>query len=470
MDDHQLQTHQLEKQWWRVCSRLKAEIGDSAFDNWVKPLKVSQLEGSEVNLAVPSRFMRDWILANYIDRLRELWHGENEGVQSVALSIQPTTQTSKIVHDQERDLKGRVLATPTPKTAPVATPSVWQSNGNIAAPLDQKFTFDQFVVGKPNEFAYAAARRVAEASSVSFNPLFLYGGVGLGKTHLMNAIAWEILERDPSRTVMYLSAEKFMYRFVRALREQNTVDFKEQFRSVDVLMIDDVQFIGGRDATQEEFFHTFNALVDQGRQIILSADKSPSDLEGVEDRLKSRLNCGLVADIHATTYELRLAILETKAEKMAMEAPNKVLEFLAHKITANVRELEGALNRVAAHTQLVGRELTLETCQEVLHDLLRANDRRVTIEEIQKRVAEHFNIRIGDMHSARRARSVARPRQVAMYLAKQLTSRSLPEIGRKFGGRDHTTVMHAVKKVDELRDIDSSFAEDVELLRRMLEG
>ena len=466
MDDRQLQTHQLDMQWYRVCSRLKAEIGDSAFDNWVKPLKVSQLEGSELNLAVPSRFMRDWILANYLDRLKELWHGENAGVQSVALSIQPTMA----VPDQEKGPKDRVLAKPAPKTTPVATPGAWQSNGNIAAPLDPKFTFDQFVVGKPNEFAYAAARRVAEASSVSFNPLFLYGGVGLGKTHLMNAIAWEILERDPSRTVMYLSAEKFMYRFVRALREQNTVDFKEQFRSVDVLMIDDVQFIGGRDATQEEFFHTFNALVDQGRQIILSADKSPSDLEGVEDRLKSRLNCGLVADIHATTYELRLAILETKAEKMAMEVPNKVLEFLAHKITANVRELEGALNRVAAHTQLVGRELTLETCQEVLHDLLRANDRRVTIEEIQKRVAEHFNIRIADMHSARRARSVARPRQVAMYLAKQLTSRSLPEIGRKFGGRDHTTVMHAVKKVDELRDIDSSFAEDVELLRRMLEG
>ena len=326
------------------------------------------------------------------------------------------------------------------------------------------------MVGKPNEFAYAAARRVAEAATVPFNPLFLYGGVGLGKTHLMNAIAWEILERDPSRTIMYLSAEKFMYRFVRALREQNTVDFKEQFRSVDVLMIDDVQFIGGRDATQEEFFHTFNALVDQGRQIILSADQSPSELEGLEDRLKSRLNCGLVADIHTTTYELRLAILEMKAEKLNIDAPRKVIEFLAHKITANVRELEGALKRVAAHTQLVGRELTLETCQEVLHDLLRANDRRVTIEEIQKRVAEHFNIRLADMHSARRSRSVARPRQVAMYLAKQLTSRSLPEIGRKFGGRDHTTVMHAVKKVDELRDIDSSFAEDVELLKRMLEA
>lgn len=457
-DERQLQT-----QWYRVSSRLKAEIGDTAFDNWVKPITVGDQSGSEIRLAVPSRFMRDWVVANYLDRLKELWAGENPDILSVDVVIQPTQKTAEPAKTSTRraesvDVRIGISAANLAAAA------------EISASLDPRFTFEQFVVGKPNEFAYAAARRVAEAASVPFNPLFLYGGVGLGKTHLMHAIAWEIHNREPKRTVMYLSAEKFMYQFVRALREQNTVNFKDQFRSVDVLMIDDVQFIGGRDATQEEFFHTFNALVDQGRQIILSADKSPSDLEGVEDRLKSRLNCGLVADIHATTYELRLAILESKAENMTLDAPRKVLEFLAHKITSNVRELEGALNRVAAHTQLVGRELTLETTQEVLHDLLRANDRRVTIEEIQKRVAEHFNIRVSDMHSARRARSVARPRQVAMYLAKQLTSRSLPEIGRKFGGRDHTTVMHAVKKVDELRDRDATFAEDVELLRRMLEG
>ena len=457
-DDQQLQT-----EWYRVSSRLKAEIGDTAFENWVKPISVSGLEGSEVRLGVPSRFMRDWVKANYLDRLKELWAGENENVHSVQVRIVPKSKVQASEETGQDDQPAETAPGPAPATG-------WSAGSDISAPLDSRFIFSKFVVGKPNEFAYAAARRVAEAPSVPFNPLFLYGGVGLGKTHLMNAIAWEIQQRDPTRTVMYLSAEKFMYRFVRALREQNTVDFKDQFRSVDVLMIDDVQFIGGRDATQEEFFHTFNALVDQGRQIILSADKSPSDLEGVEERLKSRLNCGLVADIHATTYELRLAILESKAEQIEIDAPQKVLEFLAHKITSNVRELEGALNRVAAHTQLIGRELTLETTQEVLHDLLRANDRRVTIEEIQKRVAEHFNIRVSDMHSARRARSVARPRQVAMYLAKQLTSRSLPEIGRKFGGRDHTTVMHAVKKVDELRDHDSTFAEDVELLLRMLEG
>jgi chromosomal replication initiator protein len=340
---------------------------------------------------------------------------------------------------------------------------------SLTATLDPRFEFKHFVVGRTNELAHAAARRVAEAEKVPFNPLFLYGGVGLGKTHLMHAIAWHISQRQPDRIVLYMSAEKFMYQFIRALRYKTIMDFKEQFRSVDVLMIDDIQFIAGKDATQEEFFHTFNALVDANRQIVISADKSPSDLDGMEERLKSRLGCGLVADIHPADYELRLGILQSKAEQLGIDMPPKVLEFLAHKITSNVRELEGALNRIVAHATLVGRPITLESTQEVLHDLLRANDRRVTIEEIQKRVAEHFNIRLADMHSARRARAVARPRQVAMYLAKQLTSRSLPEIGRKFGGRDHTTVMHAVRKVDELRAADSAFSEDVELLRRMLE-
>ena len=451
----------LNAQWAAVCGLLRAEIGEAAYQSWLKPMTVREVQAGEVKISVPTRFMRDWIVAHYLDRLTELWGKENPAVKAIDIAIQ-----------SERD----VLTPPPGKrhagdeaSARLGSHSAKYSS-DLSAPLDRRCTFEQFVVGKPNEFAYAASRRVAEAAKSPFNPLFLYGGVGLGKTHLMHAIAWHIRERTPKRTVIYLSAEKFMYRFIRALREQNTVDFKDQFRSVDVLMIDDVQFISGKDSTQEEFFHTFNSLVDQGRQIVISADKSPSDLEGMEERLISRLNCGLVADIHATTYELRLGILQSKAEQLAVKMPQKVLEFLAHKITANVRELEGGLNRVVAHAQLVGSDITLETTQEVLHDLLRANDRRVTIEEIQKRVAAHFNIRVSDMHSARRARSVARPRQVAMYLAKQLTARSLPEIGRKFGGRDHTTVMHAVKKVEELSEHDSSFAEDVELLRRMLEG
>jgi len=453
----------LDGEWQRVTQTLRTDIGEPAFQSWIKPIQLRGRDAGVVRLSVPTRFMRDWILAHYSDKLSELWRSADSTVTEVEIVVQA-----------ERGLTGKGPAAveddvPLSPIVPdrVAEPGLTA----LSASLDRRFTFDQFVVGKPNEFAYAAARRVGETSSrAPFNPLFLYGGVGLGKTHLMHAIAWHIRQSEPARTVMYLSAEKFMYRFIRALREQTIVDFKEQFRSVDVLMIDDVQFIAGKDATQEEFFHTFNSLVDEGRQIVISADKSPSDLTGMEERLVSRLNCGLVADIHATTYELRLGILQAKGQMLGVEMPPRVLEFLAHKITANVRELEGALNRVVAHSQLVGRDITLETAQDVLHDLLRANDRRVTIEEIQKQVASHFNIRTSDMHSARRARSVARPRQVAMYLAKQLTTRSLPEIGRKFGGRDHTTVMHAVKKVEELRENDSSFAEDVELLRRMLEG
>ena len=340
----------------------------------------------------------------------------------------------------------------------------------LGSPLSPKFKFNNFVLGKPNEFAHAAARRVAESDKVPFNPLYLYGGVGLGKTHLMHAIAWHIRERDPGRRVIYLSAEKFMYQFIRALRFKDTMAFKEQFRSADVLLIDDVQFICGKESTQEEFFHTFNALVDHDRQVVISGDRSPSDLDAMEERLRSRLGWGLVADIHATTYELRLGILQTKAEAMDASLPREVLEFLAYKITSNVRELEMALNRVAAHATLIGRAVSLEMTQEVLRDVLRANDRRVTIEEIQKRVAEHYNIKLSEMSSERRARAVARPRQVAMFLSKQLTQRSLPEIGRKFGGRDHTTVMHAVRKIEQLKESDLGIAEDLELLKRNLEA
>ncbi len=465
----------LTEQWARVRARLRSDVGEAAFNSWLKPLTLGEFHGGRLRVAVPTRFMRDWIDQNYGDRLAELWADENETVSNVEIIVEPTQTVIQPAGAPPRaSLADRIEAEAAQgaEQASRSDPAAYGAEGGIEdvrALLGDHFKFTNFVVGKSNELAHAAARRVAESKSVPFNPLFLYGGVGLGKTHLMHAIAWHIVEREPRRRVLYMSAEKFMYQFIRALRYRTIMDFKEQFRSVDVLMIDDIQFIAGKDSTQEEFFHTFNALVDQNRQIIVSADKSPSDLEGMEERLKSRLGCGLVADIHPTDYELRLGILQAKGEQIGAEIPGKVLEFLAHKITSNVRELEGALNRIVAHATLVGRPVTLETTQDVLHDLLRANDRRVTIEEIQKQVAEHFNIRLADMHSARRARAVARPRQVAMYLAKQLTSRSLPEIGRKFGGRDHTTVMHAVRKVEELRATDTGFNEDVELLRRMLE-
>ena len=449
--------------WENVRSGLRNELGDATFNSWLKSMALVERSGSQVTIGVPTRFVRDWVTSHYAERILKLWRGEDSAVRSVDIRVDSRPRGNRDVSD-DLDLP----AEDRPK-APL-TRAQHLGHEDMSAPLDPRFRFESFVVGKPNELAYAAARRVAETPSVPFNPLFIYGGVGLGKTHLMHAIAWHICEAYPDRRVVYLSAEKFMYQFVRALRFKDVMAFKQQFRSVDVLMIDDVQFISGKDSTQEEFFHTFNALVDQNRQIVISGDRSPSDLDGMEERMRSRLGWGLVADIHATDYELRLGILQSKLELSGgPEVPIRVLEFLAHRITSNVRELEGALNRVLAYSNLVGRAIALDMAQDVLRDLLRANDRRITIEDIQKRVAEHYNIRLADMHSPRRARSVARPRQVAMYLAKQLTTRSLPEIGRKFGGRDHTTVMHAVRRIDELRAADPGLSEDIDLLKRMLE-
>jgi chromosomal replication initiator protein len=461
LKSHALRTEEpgMTEQWARVRARLQAEVGDVEYRTWLKQVTFSGIMGDEVTVVLPTRFLRDWVNKEYGELITALWQAENPAIRRVDFRTAATARAA-----------APNLAEPASAPASIAAVPVRPDN---AAALDQRFTFETFVVGKPNEFAYACARRVAEApATAGFNPLFLYGGVGLGKTHLMHSIAWEISTRPRGGrpvTVAYMSAEKFMYRFINALRSQSTLEFKNELRSVDVLMIDDLQFLIGKDNTQEEFFHTFNALVDAGKQIVISADKSPSDLSGLEDRLRTRLGCGMVADLHATTFELRYSILEAKATRAGVDVPAKVLEFLARKITSNNRELEGALNRLVAHANLFSRPLTMETAHEVLHDVLKAHDRKVSIQEIQKRVAEHFNIRVAEMSSARRARNIARPRQIAMYLAKQLTSKSLPDIGRHFGDRDHTTVMHAVSRVTELISQDAAFAEDVDLLRRMLE-
>ncbi len=471
-----------EAAWRQLRERLRAQLGETAFRRWLEPVagEISEQGGvTLLQLSLPTRFMRDWVEAHYGDTIRTMWmqfvkNGQVElkvvsPIAKPAVSVVADARVEQPTVTEFREPQP-VVSAPKPSFISAGSSDPANSSPSMEAPLDPRFTFENFVVGKPNELAYAAARRVADTETPSFNPLFLYGGVGLGKTHLMHAIAWHIRNTYPHRRVIYMSAEKFMYQFVRALRFKDTVSFKEQFRSVDVLMIDDVQFIGGKDTTQEEFFHTFNSLVDRNRQVIVSADKSPQDLDRMEERLRSRLGWGLVADLHPANYELRLGILAAKAEKLGCPVPDKVIEFLAHKITSNIRELEGALNRIVAHAQLVGRTISIEMTHEVLADLLRSTERRITIDEIQKKVAEHYNVRLTDMHSARRARAVARPRQVAMYLAKQLTPRSLPEIGRKFGGRDHTTVIHAVKKIEELSAYDATFREDVELLRRLLQS
>lgn len=442
--------------WEGIHARLRKEFGDAVFRSWLKPLSLQAFYHGIMEIAVPTRFMRDWISSNYLDRIAALAREANDTIQRVELVVAQTT-----LSDPDTASNPDVL--PHSEDIPDALAA-------LSSPLDPRFTFDQFVVGKPNELAHAAARRIAESAHVPFNPLYLHGGVGLGKTHLMHAIAYRMREIQPNKKIVFLSAERFMFQFVKSLRDKGTMEFKELLRSVDVLMIDDIQFIAGKESTQEEFFHSFNALIDHGKQIVISAGCAPSDLKGFDERLRSRLGWGLVVDLQPATFELRYGIVAAKARTLGATVPQSVLEFLAHKITSSVRELEGSLNRILAHADLTASAITLDMTQDVLSDLLRANDRRVTIDEIQRKVAEHYNLKLADLFSERRARAVARPRQVAMYLCKKLTPRSLPEIGRKFGGRDHTTVMHAVKKIEELMQEDGSFKDEVDLVRRALVG
>jgi chromosomal replication initiator protein len=448
-----------KEKWGQLRQRLLKTVGQSNYTNWIEPIEYGATQDGIATLEVPTTFLGNYVSQNFADLILHEMKNEDPEVKRLRFSVA-----------QNHSISNTVPFAPKKTAASKAQPA----GAMVAAPLDAKFTFDTFVVGKPNELAHAAARRVAEGGPVTFNPLFLYGGVGLGKTHLMHAIAHELRQKRPEMNVLYLSAEQFMYRFVQALRDRKMMDFKEIFRSVDVLMVDDVQFIAGKDSTQEEFFHTFNALVDQNKQIIISADRAPGEIKDLEERVKSRLQCGLVVDLHPTDYELRLGILQSKVEMQQKNYPgldveDGVLEFLAHRIPTNVRVLEGALTRLFAFASLVGREINMELTQDCLSDVLRASERKITVEEIQRKVSDHYNIRLSDMIGPKRLRSYARPRQVAMYLCKKMTSRSLPEIGRRFGGRDHTTVMHGVKRIEELKQQDGQIAEDLELLRRALE-
>ncbi|MHA3979522.1 chromosomal replication initiator protein DnaA [Halovulum sp. GXIMD14794] len=468
--------------WGRVRNGLNDSLGESAFTTWIEPLEFQGCNNGVAYLTAPTSFIGNWVSQHYGERIQRLIADTGTSVSRLDFSVAnrpartPEPVGAEAANGQLSGHANGADAAPQPAARPAEPVRPADHGAELpGSPLDARYRFDTFVVGKPNELAHAAARRVAEGGAVTFNPLFLYGGVGLGKTHLMHAIAWELQNRTPAPRVLYLSAEQFMYRFVQALRFKDTYSFKELFRSVDVLMVDDVQFIAGKESTQEEFFHTFNALVDQNKQIVISGDTAPGEISGLEDRIKSRLQCGLVVDLHPTDYELRLGILQTKAEIQSELHPGitvdpRVLEFLAHRISSNVRVLEGALTRLYAFASLVGRPIDMDMAQECLADVLRASERKVTVEEIIRKVADHYNVRMADLLGPRRARAVSRPRQVAMFLSKQLTTKSLPEIGRRFGGRDHTTVIHAVKKIEELKSVDSQISDEVELLRRMLEA
>ncbi|ANT60283.1 chromosomal replication initiation protein DnaA [Salipiger sp. CCB-MM3] len=478
-----------QEQWGALQDRLSSTIGENNYRTWIKPLEYKGLEADGVAVFLaPTNFIGTYVSQNFGDLLLSQISTLDSQVRRLQFRVSnaprpamgrpsPRPAAANKPEPALQSVQAEAQASGYAGTQAGTAGAAAQGGSDLlpSAPLDARFTFDNFIVGKPNELAHAAARRVAEAETVTFNPLFLYGGVGLGKTHLMHAITWELRNRRPDLNVLYLSAEQFMYRFVQALRERRMMDFKELFRSVDVLMVDDVQFIAGKDSTQEEFFHTFNALVDQNKQIVISADRAPDEIKDLENRIRSRLQSGLVVDLHPTDYELRLGILQSKVDTYRKQYPSLqlddgILEFLAHRISTNVRVLEGALTRLFAFASLVGQPITMELTQDCLADVLRASDRKISIEEIQRKVADHYNIRLSDLIGPKRVRNFARPRQVAMYLCKQLTARSLPEIGRRFGGRDHTTVMHGVKRIEELRMQDSQIADDIELLRRALEA
>ena len=472
MSEKSSKTVDIKSSWDRTLSVLRAELGEATFRSWFKHIEFGKLTEKKLVLYVPTKFMKDWVHTHYSDRILAILKNDNIPVSSIIFEL----KKAKVTKDnKDTEFHKTFEKSNSVTSSKFVNGKNSDHNSMLGAPLDPNLSFENFVVGGSNELAYAAAKRITEVEKVSFNPLFLYGGVGLGKTHLMHAMALEINKNWPERKVLYLSAEKFMYQFIKALRFKDTMSFKQQFRSVDVLMVDDIQFIAGKDSTQEEFFHTFNTLIDHNHQVVISADRSPVDLDGIEERIRSRLGWGLVTDIHASDYELRLGVLQTKAKKHNEDNPeiiidDNILEFLAQRIDSNIRVLEGALNRVIAYSSFVKKPLTIEMAQEVLKDLIRASQRRITIDDIQRKVADYYNIRLSDLLSARRSRTIARPRQVAMYLSKLLTTRSLPEIGRKFGGRDHTTVIHAVKRIESLQDSDSAINEEVDILSRALEG
>ena len=448
----------LDAAWEAIRQGLRRDLGARTFDGWLKPAEIGAFDADsgELSILMPSQFMADWVRSHFGDRLNLAWRATLPLVREVRIAA----------------------AADAPKPAPLlmleeipVPPQAVSTRDPNAPHFDPRYRFETFIVGKANEVAASAARTLASAHKVAFNPLFIHGGTGRGKTHLLHAIGQAFLATHPGARVASMSAEKFMVEFVRAIRENDTIGFKGRLRSADLLLIDDVQFIAGKDSTQEEFFHTMNEIITAGRRLVITSDRAPQDLDGIAPRILSRLSWGLVADINPADYELRLSIIDAKLTDLpGVEMSRAVVEFLARRLTASIRELEGALNRIAAYAVMTGRTIDVAFVEEVLANVLRANQRRISIDEIQTQVAEHYRIRKAEMTSARRARDVARPRQVAMYLSKQLTPKSLPDIGRRFGGRDHTTVIHAVKQIEKLRACDPEIDAAVRLLTRQLEG
>jgi chromosomal replication initiator protein len=472
--------------WSRVKERLRAEVGDDVYSSWFARMDLEAIEEATVRLSVPTRFLKSWIQSHYAERVLACWQAQDDKVSRIELIVRSAVLRSAV------PVKKPELAPVTSGSEGVnrfgngsgngavhRTPVAADGNGHEAlggSPLDPRLTFDSFVVGRSNTLAQAAAKQVAIAKRsdpVMFNPLYIHAGVGLGKTHLLQAITW-MGNAAGERKVLYLTAEKFMYGFVSALRTQTALAFKDALRGIGVLVIDDLQFLQGK-STQAEFCHTLNALIDAGRQVVIAADRPPSDLESLDDRVRSRLAGGLVVEMGGLGEELRFEILKARvqaarAHHPSFDVPAPVLAYIAKTVTHNGRDLEGALNRLLAHNKLTGHPVTLEMAEREVRDLIRPQEpKRVKIEDIQRIVARQYNVSRSDLLSSRRTANVVRPRQVAMYLAKTLTLRSLPEIGRRFGGRDHTTVLHAVRKIEGLVGADMALAEEIEILKRQLQ-
>jgi chromosomal replication initiator protein len=465
--------------WSRVKERLRKELGEDVYSSWFARMDLEAIEQGSVRLSVPTRFLKSWIQSHYAERVLACWQAANNSVDRIELIVRSAVLRSvaakpKAPEAEPIGANGARLSGGSGRPPAPADASVHEALGG--SPLDARLTFDTFVVGRSNTLGHAAAKQVAtakRADSVLFNPLYIHAGVGLGKTHLLQAITWAG-NGAGERKVLYLTAERFMYGFVAALRSQNTLAFKEALRGIDVLVIDDLQFLQGK-STQAEFCHTLNALIDAGRQVVIACDRPPSDLESFDDRVRSRLAGGLVVEIGSLGEELRFEILKARVTAArthhpGFDVPAPVLSYIAKAVTHNGRDLEGALNRLLAHSKLTGHVVTLEMAEREVRDLIRPQEpKRVKIEDIQRIVARQYNVSRSDLLSSRRTANVVRPRQVAMYLAKTLTLRSLPEIGRRFGGRDHTTVLHAVRKIEGLVGNDMALAEEIEILKRQLQ-
>jgi chromosomal replication initiator protein len=436
--------------WTRCVSHLEHELSEQELNTWIRPLHAQEEEGGTLRLLAPNRFVMDWVRDRFLPRISNL--------------------AQELAEDKQRRVLLEVGATAEP-TLPSALPGHVASAPVIPTPgsgLNPLYTFEGFVEGKSNQFAVAAAHQIAENPGKAYNPLFIYGGVGLGKTHLMHSVGHLILQRNPKARIAYVHSERFVNDMVRALQHNTINEFKRQYRSVDALLIDDIQFFVGKERSQEEFFHTFNALLEGQQQVILTCDRYPKEVEGLEERLKSRFGWGLTVPVEPPELETRVAILMKKAVAEGVELSSEVAFFVAQRVSSNIRELEGALRRVIANARFTGRAITMDYAKECLRDILAVQDRQVTLENIQKTVADFYRVRVSDMLSKKRSRSIARPRQMAMALAKQLTNHSLPEIGDAFGGRDHTTVLHACRKIAELRAVDGKLSEDHAALLRTL--